>query len=249
MEDDPAPTRVMLKLSGGVFAGHQDAPFGEESLSYIASELAEAHRHCSQIAVVVGGGNVIRGASFQPTGPGRISADYAGMLATVMNALLLRDRLRQVGVSASHYCAFPIVRIAPVFEPEPAVRDLQDGRIVILAGGTGNPLVTTDTAAAIRAVEVEAEVLLKATRVDGVYTADPEQDPGARIFERLSYGEVLERELGFMDLAAISLCRQHRLPLRVFNYAEPGNILRAVRAGADRTQSIGTLIGSNCDAR
>ncbi len=242
MDPDPAPKRVLLKLSGGVFAGAGHAPFDEGAVGFIASELADAHRVCSQIAVVLGGGNIIRGARFAPRGPARVNADYAGMLATIVNALVLRARLAEHGVEAVHYGAFPVVRMIDVFQPERAVADLEAGRIVLLAGGTGNPFFTTDTAAALRAMEVGAEVLLKATRVPGVYSADPEVDPGAQLYPSISYRKVLDQRLGVMDLAAISLCMGRGLPVRVFDYAEPGNIRRAV-AG----ESVGTLIGSEED--
>jgi len=243
MDPDPAPRRVLLKLSGGVFAGAAQAPFDDQAIGYIASELADAHRDCSQIAVVLGGGNIIRGARMAREGAGRISADYAGMLATVLNALVLRQRLSELGVPVVHYGAFPVVRMIDVFEPARAVRDLEAGHIVLLAGGTGNPFFTTDTAAALRAMEVGADLLLKATRVEGVYSADPEKDRRAELFQTITYRQVLERRLGVMDLSAISLCMQKGLPVRVFDYSVPGNIRRAI-AG----EPIGTLIGSDDDA-
>lgn len=244
MDDQPAPLRVLLKLSGGAFSALDGAPFSEQAIAYVADELASARTACQQIAVVVGGGNIIRGAKFRSQGPGRIAADYAGMLATVLNALLLRDRLRAEGVPAAHYCAFAIPRMADQFEPAKALKDLESGSIVILAGGTGNPLLTTDTAAALRAVELEAGILLKATRVDGVYSADPEAQAEAKLFKQITYREVVERKLGVMDLPAVSICLKHSLPVRVFNYSTPGNIRRAA-AG----EPIGTLIGSKEDAR
>ncbi len=242
MDPDPAPRRVLLKLSGGVFAGAGQAPFDEAAVNFIASELADAHRVCGQMAVVLGGGNIIRGARFAPKGPARVNADYAGMLATIINALVLRSRLAEHGVEAVHYGAFPVVRMVDVFQPDRASEDLDAGRIVLLAGGTGNPFFTTDTAAALRAMEVGADLLLKATRVAGVYSADPEQDADARLYGAISYRKVLDERLGVMDLAAISLCMQRGLPVRVFDYSEPGNIRRAV-AG----ESVGTLIGSEDD--
>jgi len=244
MDTDPAPRRVLLKLSGAAFAGGGQAPFDEKSIGFIAAELASAHQACGQMAVVLGGGNIIRGARFAPSGPERITADYAGMLATVINALVLRSRLAELGVSAVHYGAFPVVRMIEVFEPERAAADLAAGRIVLLAGGTGNPFFTTDTAAALRGMEVGADLMLKATRVEGVYSADPEKDPTARLFKTISYRQVLDLRLGVMDLAAVSLCMQRGLAVRVFNYSVPGNIRRAV-AG----EPVGTLIGSDDDAR
>lgn len=239
METDSAPQRVLLKLSGNVFGSEEGHPFDREALEFISGEVADALEGCPQIAIVVGAGNVIRGASFCPSGPGRIRADYAGMLATAVNTLVLRECLEERGVSASHYGAFPVPRMIEVFEPERCVRDLQEGRVVVLAGGTGNPLLTTDTAAALRAVEIGADVLLKATRVDGVYSGDPEKGGEVEFFPEVSYREVLERRLGVMDLAAVSLCMEHRLPVRVFNYAVTGNIRRAASG-----ESVGTIIGS-----
>jgi uridylate kinase len=239
MGPDPVPRRVLLKLSGAVFCGTGHAPFDEEATGFIASELADAHRVCAQMAVVLGGGNIIRGARFAAKGPARVNADYAGMLATVVNALVLRSRLAEHGVEAVHYGAFPVVRMVEVFQPERAAADLEAGRVVLLAGGTGNPYFTTDTAAALRAMEVGADLLLKATRVEGVYSADPEKDASARLYRTVPYRQVLDERLGVMDLAAVSLCMQRALPVRVFNYSKPGNIRRAV-AG----ESIGTLIGS-----
>jgi uridylate kinase len=235
--------RVLLKLSGSTFSGAAEGVFDEDALDFIAGELDAARQTGAQMAVVVGGGNVIRGARFCPVGRGRIAADYAGMLATVVNALVLRDRLERGGTPVRHYGAFAVPRMVPAFEPATCIADLEAGRVVLLAGGTGNPLLTTDTAAALRAVEIGAGLLLKATRVEGVYSADPEKDPDARLFERISCADVLERKLGVMDLTAVSFCLQHSLPVRVFNYAVEGNIRRAV-AG----EPVGTLIGGDPDA-
>ncbi|MGD2173964.1 MAG: uridine monophosphate kinase [Candidatus Brocadiaceae bacterium] len=244
MANEPAPQRVLLKLSGNVFSATDCGPFEEEALRYIAEELEDAAAASTQIAAVVGGGNVIRGARFCPDGSGRILADYAGMLATVINSLLLRNAMQSRGMSVTHYGAFAIPRMVEVFEPECCIRDMEEGKLVLLAGGTGNPLLTTDTAAALRAVEIGADLLLKATRVEGVYSADPEQDPEAELFRRISYRDVLERKLGVMDLAAVSLCMEHRLPVRVFDFGVKGNIRRAATG-----EPVGTLIGSDGDAR
>jgi uridylate kinase len=243
MPDDP-PRRVLLKLSGGVFAARQGAPFDAEAISSMAEEVAEAHRTSAQIAVVLGGGNVIRGARFCPEGPGRLSADYAGMLATVLNGLVFGAALAEAGVPVSVYGAFAVPRMVAQFEPAGAIADLEAGRLVLLTGGTGNPFFTTDSAAALRAVELGAESVLKATRVDGVYSADPEHEPDAILYDRLTYEEVLERRLGVMDLTAISFCMEHSLPVRVFNYAVAGNIKRAVGG-----EAIGTFVGDPDDAR
>ncbi|MFO8007302.1 MAG: uridine monophosphate kinase [Candidatus Brocadiia bacterium] len=252
MQSEPAPRRVLLKLSGAVFAGRDGEPFGRDALDWVASEVAEARRICPQMAIVVGGGNIMRGAHFCPEGHGRLLADYAGMLATAINALLLRHALECAGLAAAHYGAFPVPRMVPQFDPERAIADLRAGAVVVLAGGTGNPLLTTDTAAALRAGELGADLMLKATRVDGVYSADPETDPDAQLFEELTYRQVLQKRLGVMDLTAVSLCMQQGLPVRVFNYSVAGNIRRAA-AG----EPVGTLIagpfhedspGGNTDA-
>ncbi|MHC4481634.1 MAG: amino acid kinase family protein [Planctomycetota bacterium] len=238
MGQEGAAKRVLLKISGNAFAAPEGAPFDEGAIDYIVAELRAASEADAQLAVVVGGGNIIRGARFCPSGAGRIKADYAGMLATVINALVLADRLGRSGVPISYYGAFPVPRMMPIFEPARCVADLEEGKTVLLAGGTGNPLLTTDTAAAIRAVEVGADLVLKATRVDGVYSADPEADPDARLYERISCREVLEQKLGIMDLTAVSFCLEHGLAVRVFNYGVEGNIRRAA-AG----EAVGTLIG------
>jgi len=242
MESEPAPRRVLLKISGGSFASAQ-GPFCKSAISFIAREIAGVHGDGVQLAVVSGGGNVIRGASFCPDGPGRLRADDAGMLATLVNVLVLRDALERLAVPCTHYCAFPAGTMAPVYERARAVADLERGNVVLLAGGTGNPLFTTDSAAALRAAELDACIVLKATRVDGVYSADPEKDPGATRFERLTYQEVLERRLRVMDWTAVSFCMERGLPLLVFDYTVEGSIRRAA-AG----QTIGTLIGSAPDA-
>jgi uridylate kinase len=241
---DDLPQRVLLKLSGGVFAAPQGAPFDAEAISSIAAEVAAAHQTGVQIALVIGGGNVIRGARFHAAGPARLSADYAGMLATALNGLVFSAALAEAGCPVSVYGAFPVPRMVRQFAPDQAVADLEAGRLVLLTGGTGNPFFTTDSAAALRAAELGAGVVLKATRVDGVYSADPETDPAAILYDRLTYEEVLERRLGVMDLTAISFCMEHSLPVRVFNYAVAGNIGRAV-AG----EPIGTLVGDSDDGR
>jgi len=243
MTSTEVPRRVVLKLSGNTLAG-PGGTFDPDAVAFIAGELKAVSEAYVQLAVVVGGGNIIRGARFCPTGPGRISADYSGMLATLINTLVLRDRLEDTGVPVAHYCAFPVSRMVELFQPDRCLADMEEGKTVLLAGGTGNPLLTTDTAAALRAAELGAELLLKATRVDGVYSGDPEKDPDARLFERISWRAVLERKLSVMDLTAVSFCHEHSLPIRVFNYAVEGNIRRAATG-----EAIGTLIGSGEDAR
>jgi len=244
MGQEPDPRRVLLKLSGDALSAGGPNVFDSHALEFTAGELLQTVKAGVQVAVVIGGGNIMRGAKFCPDGPGRIGADHAGMLGTVINGVVLRDRLRARGVPATHYSAFRIPRIVNDFEPERCVADLEEGRVVVLSGGTGNPFFTTDTAAALRAVEIGANLLLKATRVDGVYSADPETDPDAELFEAIRYDEVLKRGLGVMDLTAVSLCLANGLPVRVFNFAVEGNIRRAALG-----ESIGTLIGRPQDAR
>jgi len=239
MKSEGGYTRALLKLSGDAFGGAGVEVFDEGQITYIADELRAARQVCPQLALVVGGGNIMRGAQFRAHGPGRLRADYAGMTATVVNALVLQDGLERADIPSRVYSALPVTGAAEPFDADRCRGDLDQGRVVILAGGTGNPLFTTDTAAALRAIQVGASLLLKATRVDGVFSADPEKDPDAEFFEHLEYEQVLERRLGVMDLCAVSLCMQHRLPVRVINYREAGNIRRAL-AG----ESIGTLIGN-----
>jgi uridylate kinase len=238
MDPDAGPQRVLLKLSGNALSSNE-APFDEDAARLIAGEIARAARTGAQMAIVCGGGNIIRGALWRDSGINRIRADYAGMLATLVNALVLRDHLESAGLDCTHYCAFPVPRMAEVFEPTRCIAEMAAGRVVILAGGTGNPLFTTDTAAALRAGELGADLLIKATRVDGVYSANPETDPHAELFTHLTYQEVLDRGLRVMDWTAVSFCMAHGLPLRVVNYAVEGNIARAV-GGED----VGTFVGS-----
>lgn len=243
MESEPATRRVVLKLSGNAFGPAADGPFDSDALSFIAGEIAKVHRDGVQLGVVCGAGNIIRGAALCPEGPGRIRADYAGMLATLVNSLVLQGRLERMGIPCTCYTAVPAGRMAEAFEPGRCIADLRSGRVALLAGGTGNPLFTTDTAAALRAVELGAGIVLKATRVDGVFSDDPETNPEATRYSRLTYREVLEQGLGVIDLTAVSFCMEHGVPLLVFNYAVQDNIRRAA-AG----EAIGTFIGSEEDA-
>jgi uridylate kinase len=231
------PDRVLLKLSGSALSGAGGSPFDERAIAYIVSELIDAQAGGVQVAVVVGGGNILRGARFSAAGLGRLRADYAGMMATFINALMLRQSLETMGARVSHYGAFAVPRVADAFEPQRCAADLQGGKLVLLAGGTGCPLFTTDTAAALRAAEIGAGLVLKATRVDGIYSADPETTPDAKLIKRVSCAEVLERRLGVMDLTAVSFCLEHGLPVRVFNYAVKGNVRRAVMG-----EPVGTLM-------
>ena len=231
-------TRVALKLSGESFAD-PEVGYGidPKTVQRLATEIAEVSAEGHQIAIVVGGGNIFRGLSSAAAGMDRANADYMGMLATVINALALRDAMESAGAPARVQTAIGIAQVAEPYIRLRAIRHLEKGRVVIFAGGTGNPYFTTDTTLALRAAEMGAEMVLKGTRVDGVYDADPEQVPDAQLLPDLSYMEVLERGLRVMDSTAITMCMENGLPIRVFNITVPGNIARAVRG-----EAIGTLV-------
>jgi uridylate kinase len=224
----PRYSRVMVKLSGEALMGSQ--PFGIEPavVRKIARELADVAEIGVQIAVVVGGGNIIRGVSAHEQGIDRITGDSMGMLATVINALALSSALEQLGVATRVQTAIEMNEVAEPFIRRRAIRHLEKGRVVLFAGGTGNPFFTTDSAAALRANEIQAEVLIKATKVNGVYTADPVADEDATLIPRVSYAEVLQRGLKVMDAAAISLCMESDIPIQIFNIREPGIMKRFV---------------------
>ena len=235
----PAFKRILLKLSGEALMGSQSYGIDTKVAESVAQEIKAAHGLGVEIAIVVGGGNIFRGVSESAGNMDRASADYIGMLATVMNAVVLQDALEKAGVYTRVLSAVDIPQLAEPFIRRRAVRHLEKGRVVILAAGTGNPYFTTDSAAALRALEVKAEVIMKATKVDGIYTADPAKFPDARRFEKISYQQVLEKQLKVMDASAISLCMDNDLPIMVFNMKTSGNILKAV--SGDLT--IGTLVG------
>ncbi len=230
--------RVALKLSGEAFAdpvmGYGIDP---ETVRQVAEEIASVQAEGHQMAIVVGGGNIFRGLAAAAEGMERANADYMGMLATVINALALREALELAGCPTRVQTAIKIEQVAEPYIRLRAIRHLEKGRAVVFAGGTGNPFFTTDTTVALRAAEIGAEVVLKATRVDGVFDADPLRHPEARMFSDLTYGEVLEKGLRVMDLTAITMCRENDLPIRVFNMSVPGNIARAVRG-----EAVGTLV-------
>jgi len=234
----PRYRRVMVKLSGEALMGSQ--PFGIEPavVRKIADELANVAEIGVQIAVVVGGGNIIRGVSAHEQGIDRITGDSMGMLATVINALALSSALEQLEVETRVQTAIEMNEVAEPFIRRRAIRHLEKGRIVLFAGGTGNPFFTTDSAAALRANEIHAEVLIKATKVDGVYTADPVADEDATLIPRVSYAEVLRRGLKVMDAAAISLCMESNIPIQIFNIRTPG-IMRRFVLGDD----VGSWVG------
>ena len=230
--------RILLKLSGEALMGSQNYGIDTLVAESVAREVKAVHDLGVEIAIVVGGGNIFRGVSKSAGNMDRGAADYIGMLATVMNAVVLQDALEQVGVYTRVMSAIDIPQLAEPFIRRRAIRHLEKMRVVIFAAGTGNPYFTTDSAAALRACEIGAEVIFKATKVDGIYSADPMKDPNATRFERISYQEVLEKQLKVMDASAISLCMDNNLPIMVFNMKESGNILKAI--GGD--MSIGTLV-------
>lgn len=233
--------RVILKLSGESFSHQGERGISMPEVLDIARQIDQARQLGCQIAVVIGGGNILRGAQFKGRSSGiqEATAHYMGMLATVINGLALQDALESLGCSTRLMTAIRMDGVAEPYLRRRATRHLEKGRIIILAAGTGGPFVTTDTAAALRALELEADALLKATRVDGVYTDDPEKNPHAMLYSQLSYNEVREQNLKFMDSTAITHCMEHRMPILVFNFKKDGNIQKAVKG-----ERLGTLISS-----
>jgi uridylate kinase len=230
--------RVLLKLSGESFCEQGGFGIGGEQLESIATRIAEVSRLGPQVAVVVGAGNFIRGHKFsEKTQIPRNTADYMGMLTTIINACALQETLEKMNATTRVMSAIKVDALCEPFILRRAMRHFEQGRIVILAGGTGNPFFTTDTCAALRAAELEADLLIKATKVDGVYSDDPEKNPKAKLFDKLSYQEVLERNLRVMDHSAISLCRENKIPIIVLNIFKKGNIAKAIRG-----ESVGTVI-------
>ena len=234
----PAFKRILLKLSGEALMGSQNYGIDTKVAEAAARELKTVHDLGIEIAIVVGGGNIFRGVSESAGNMDRAAADYIGMLATVMNAVVLQDALEQIGVYTRVMSAIDIPQLAEPFIRRRAVRHLEKKRVVIFAAGTGNPYFTTDSAASLRALEIEAEVILKGTKVDGIYTADPMKDPTATKFDKITFQEVLEKQLKVMDASAISLCMDNDLPIMVFNMRKSENIVKAVCGDL----SIGTLV-------
>jgi len=230
--------RILLKLSGEILAGEAGHGIDERVIDGLAEEIRDVHALGVQVAVVLGGGNIFRGLAASGRGMDRVAADHMGMLATVINSLALQHSLEHRGVQTRVMSAVEMPAVCERYIRRRAVRHLEKDRVVILAAGTGNPYFTTDTAAALRGVETGAEVILKATRVDGVYSSDPEKDPGATFFPEISYLDILNRGLKVMDSAAISLCMDNRVPLIVFNVGKRGNLMRVVQG-----ESIGTRVG------
>jgi uridylate kinase len=229
--------RILLKLSGEALMGSQNYGIEPSVLAQIADELIDVHSLGVEIALVLGGGNIFRGVAASSRGMDRAHADYMGMLATVINSLALQDALESRGSHTRVLSAIEMERLAEPYIRRRAIRHLEKGRLVIFAAGTGNPFFTTDTAASLRAMEIGAEIVMKATRVDGVYDKDPHKYKDARMYRRLSYLDVLNRNLGVMDSTAISLCRDNNLPILVFNMTKPGNIRRVVLG-----EPLGTLV-------
>jgi uridylate kinase len=227
--------RLLLKLSGEALMGRSPHGVDMAVLERLASDVGEAHRAGCQVCIVVGGGNLVRGMQFAARGMDRATADYMGMLATVMNALAFQNVLEQQGTPARVLSAIPMPTVCEAYVRPKALHHIEKGRVVIFAAGTGNPFFTTDTTAALRAIEMECDAVAKATQVDGVYSADPKKDPTAERFDTLTYDTVLQRKLQVMDMAAIALARDNNLPLIVFSIEEPGNILKVLRGEARMT--------------
>lgn len=230
--------RVLLKLSGEALMGGRQYGIDAEVARHIATQLGEAQETGVQVAIVVGGGNIFRGLAAAAGGMDRSTADYMGMLATVMNGLAMQDALEQIGCATRVMSAIAINEVCEPYIRRRAIRHLEKGRVVVMVAGTGNPYFTTDTAATLRAIEIHAEVILKATRVDGVYDADPEKDPTARRYSQIGYTDLLANRLEALDATAVSLAMDNEMPIVVFDMTQPGNIVRAVRG-----ERIGTLIG------
>jgi len=229
--------RVLLKLSGEALMGEDAFGINRQTIGAMVKDIGEVHGLGVQLAIVIGGGNIFRGVALGASGMDRATADYMGMMATIMNAMALQDAMRNVGIEARVQSALNVEQVVEPYIRPKAMRYLDEGKIVIFAAGTGNPFFTTDTAAALRGSEMGAEVVLKATKVDGVYSADPKKDPAAVRYSRLSFDDALARNLQIMDATAFALCRDQGLPIRVFNIARSG-ALRRVVSGEDE----GTLV-------
>jgi uridylate kinase len=235
--ETPIFKRILLKISGESLGGNKEDTIDPQAIAYVSGEIKSAKDLGVEIALVVGGGNIIRGQLCHPGMIDRVSADYMGMLATIINSLALQDSLEHLGLSSQVMSAIHIDTLTQPYIKREAIRHLKKGRVIILAGGTGNPYFTTDTTAALRAAEIEADVVMKGTKVDGVYDDDPVKNPSSKMFHNLSYMEVLSRRLKVMDLTAISLCMENKLPILVFNLLKQGN-LRKILSG----ERIGTRV-------
>jgi uridylate kinase len=229
--------RILLKLSGEALMGEQGYGIDPATITRIAREIKDLHDLDVEVAIVVGGGNIFRGVALSARGMDRASADYMGMLATVINGLALQDALEKQGIFTRVMTAIEMHEVAEPFIRRRAIRHLEKGRVVIFGAGTGNPYFTTDSAAALRALEIRADAILKATKVDGIFTADPNKDDTATMFDRLTYLDVIQRDLKVMDTSAISLCRDRGVPIHVFNLHVPGNVVRVVSG-----EKVGTIV-------
>ena len=229
--------RILLKLSGEALMGNKPYGIDSEVISRYAEEIKTVVSNGAQLGIVIGGGNIFRGVQGADDGMDRVQADHMGMLATVINGLALQSSLERIGVQTRLQSAIQMDKICEPFIRRRAVRHLEKGRVVIFSAGTGNPYFTTDTGATLRAIEIQAEVILKGTRVDGIYTADPEKDSSAKRYETISYTEVYERGLNVMDLTAFTLSQENNLPIVVFDMNKPGNLLRVIQG-----DNVGTLV-------
>ena len=237
MDTKPVFKRILLKLSGEAFMGQQGFGIDDHTVAEIAGEVKEVHELGVQIGIIVGGGNIFRGRTSDARGFDRVTADQMGMLATLINGLALQNALEKIGVTTRLLSALEVAQLAELFIRRRAIRHLEKGRVIIFGAGTGNPYFSTDTAAALRAKEIGAEVILKATKVDGIYDADPKKIETAKMYDRISYMDVLSKSLGVMDSTAISLCKDNNLPIIVFNLNRHGNIKRVVLG-----EKVGSLV-------
>lgn len=237
LEGSLAYGRILLKVSGEALAGERAFGFDFDKIQQFADEIAHVARIGCEVGLVIGGGNIVRGSQLASMGMDRVSADYMGMLGTVINALALQDVLEKKNVDTRVLTAIRMEELAEPYIRRRALRHLEKGRLLIFAAGTGNPYFSTDTAAALRAIQIKADVMIKATSVDGVYSADPKKDPNAKRYETISYRDVMLEELGVMDQTAVTLCKENRLPLIVLNIHERGSVERAVRG-----ERVGTIV-------
>ena len=234
---DIAYRRILLKLSGEALAGEKGFGFDFDTITRLAQEVRDVAAMGAEVGLVIGGGNIVRGSQISRLGMDRVAADYMGMLGTVINALALQDVLERLGVDTRVMTAIRMEELAEPYIRRRALRHFEKGRTVIFAAGTGNPYFSTDTAAALRAIQIKADVIIKATSVDGVYSADPKTDPDATLYERVSYRDVMLEELGVMDQTAITLCKENKLPIVVLNIHRPGAVAQALRG-----ERVGTIV-------